>query len=187
MLLLPRERPVHPFTREQILEHDREYADVLQTVRSLCRRYTAMLRRGDVELAEKILVEIREMRDPVMYQHRVWSERGRWNRFYRVAHSPRMHTSLICRTISMATVGFLDWPLSGLERDEVARRSAMCRHCGSRDTSEMSPEPRMRAFFAAHHLFGVRPHYRCAASGVVAQLAQLAHPSDPDALQRAAF
>lgn len=143
-----------PFSLEQIVEHDEEWASLIRSLRDLRRHHEAMVRRGDTERAVAALVGIRELRDPIFYAHRIWTERGRWNRYYRVLNGGLAHTGLSCRSVTPDTVAPLDWRLSGLDREAVARQYKLCRHCGSRDTTEVTGEM-FRRLFVQHYLLDI--------------------------------
>jgi hypothetical protein len=140
-----------PYTKHEILEHDREYAVLFLAMRDLRRRHDAMLRRGDGQRAEAIVRELQLLRDPILYQHRIWTERGRWNRFYTVQNGGLTHTRMMCRTINASTVAVLDWQQSGQDRAVVNACRRLCRHCGSWDTAEIT-EVMMHDFWVAHYL-----------------------------------
>lgn len=150
-IALSRRRGREPYSRQQILEHDEEYAVLFREVRDLRRHHDAMVRRGDYERADAARKNLQSLGDPVLYQHRIWHERGRWNRYWQVQPSGLTHTSMACRSITTATVAHLQWELSGLPREVVARERKLCRHCGRMDTGEIA-DSLIRQFFRRHFL-----------------------------------
>lgn len=143
-----------PYSHEQILEHDQEWAHLVREMRDLRRHHDAMMRRGDGEAVAHTLKQLHELRDQVLYAHRVWFERGHWNRFYCVLFTRVLHTGLACRTITPHTQTALFWELSGREREAVAQQHKLCRHCGRKDTVDVgAPDVMLRGFFRKHYLF----------------------------------
>jgi hypothetical protein len=140
-----------PYSRAQIREHDKEYAPILRQMRDLLRTHDAMVRRGDQDRVDAALVGLHELRDYVLYQHRIWTERGRWNRYYQVQSDGAAHMSLTCRTVTNSTLVYLNWTLSGMDRRSVAEILKLCRHCGGVDTGDV-PESVFQQFFREHHL-----------------------------------
>lgn len=140
-----------PYSREQILDHDEVWSGIVAQMRDLRRLNDSMVRLGDPERAQEALEKLTALADRVLYAHRVWERRGRWNRYYRVAGSDLMHTGLTCRSVKPSTIVWLDWKLSGLPRQVVAEHYSLCRHCGRRDTGEITTEI-FRDFLSEHYL-----------------------------------
>lgn len=108
-----------------------------------------------MNLAADALRQLHGLRDRIRYGYRLWTERGRWNHFYRVK-SGSTHTHLTCRTIIPSTVVDLDWELSGQSREVVAELHKLCRHCGQQDTDAIT-DTMAKGFFSQHYLYGVVP------------------------------
>lgn len=141
-----------PYSRAQMREHDKEYALIIQQMRELLRTHDAMVRRGDQDRVDAALRGLYGLRDYVLYQHRIWTERGRWNRYYQVQPVGATHMSLTCRTVKTSTLVLLNWTLSGASRVSVSELLRLCRHCGGRDTGDVS-DAVFEQLFREHYMY----------------------------------
>lgn len=123
-------RTVAPFTRDQILEHDTQWADLLQQIRDALRQHARATQQGHVESIARIEVELLTLGEMVKYSERRWEQRGAWMRYYQVTGGS-IHTNLGCRSFNKHTVYVVRTDLSGLDLEDVAAHHKMCRHCPS--------------------------------------------------------
>lgn len=114
------------FTREEIIDHDREWAYVLKEVYQALVEHRRLTRRGlsTTEVRARLLT----LGQMVKNMEKVWEKHGKWNRYYEVSDGAlHMHTG--CRVFSEHTIHYVRVDLSGVDANVVAESHVMCKHC----------------------------------------------------------
>lgn len=114
-------------TRDEIIEHEREFSRMVLQARKLQRQLIRAQWAHDNARATELARQLSQLGPSIGYALAYWERHGRWNHYYRVPGGA-IHTTLTCRTINPETV--LE-PLDALAGRRPVSVAGLCRHCRS--------------------------------------------------------
>lgn len=115
-------------TRDEMIEHEREFSRMVLQARKLQRQLTRAQWAHDTGRAAEVADQLTELGPRLRYAQAYWECHGQWSRYWRVPGGA-VHTTILCRTINAETAIEPLVDLAARSLQIVAESYRTCRHC----------------------------------------------------------